>query len=109
MNPQEQILVALQDLDLMLKEAEDSQDQFKKLGFDVSGVEELRKARELLLGQLEQLPEDAAALRARSVAGHQRHVSGLLRRGAVRVPLDALRSQGAHVSELRANPLFPLI
>src|SRR2546426_1534305 len=54
MSPQEQILVALQDLDLMLKEAEDRQDQFEKLGFDVSGVDELRLARSHLLEQLEQ-------------------------------------------------------
>lgn len=53
MNPQEQILVALQDLDLMLKEAEDSQEQLEKLGFDVSGIAELRKARQHLTEQLE--------------------------------------------------------
>jgi predicted nucleic acid-binding Zn-ribbon protein len=53
MSPQEQVLVALQDLDLMLKEAEESQDQFKRLGFDMSGTEELRKARAQLLQQLE--------------------------------------------------------
>ncbi|UCE02085.1 MAG: hypothetical protein JSW67_12615 [Candidatus Latescibacterota bacterium] len=53
MSQQEQLLVALQDLDLMLKETEDSQDQFEKLGFDVSGVEELRKAREQLLEKLD--------------------------------------------------------
>jgi predicted nucleic acid-binding Zn-ribbon protein len=53
MSPQEQILVALQDLDLMLKEAEDSQDQFRRLGFDLRGVDELRKARTVLLEQLE--------------------------------------------------------
>jgi predicted nucleic acid-binding Zn-ribbon protein len=53
MSPQEQVLVALQDLDLMLKEAEDSQEQFQKLGFDVSGTSELRKARTQLLQQLE--------------------------------------------------------
>jgi predicted nucleic acid-binding Zn-ribbon protein len=53
MNPQEVLLVALQELDSMLKEATDSQDQFQKLGFEISGVEELRKARTLLLEQLE--------------------------------------------------------
>jgi predicted nucleic acid-binding Zn-ribbon protein len=53
MNAQEQILVALQELDTMLKEAVDSQDQFRRLGFDVSGVDELRRARTLLLQQLE--------------------------------------------------------
>jgi predicted nucleic acid-binding Zn-ribbon protein len=53
MSPQEQILVALQDLDLMLKEAQDSKAQLRELGFDVSGVEELRKARVQLTGQLE--------------------------------------------------------
>lgn len=53
MSHQEQLLVALQDLDLMLKETEDSQDQFEQLGFDVSGLEELHKAREQLVKQLE--------------------------------------------------------
>ena len=53
MSPQEQLLVALQDLDLMLKEAEDRQDQFEKLGFEMGGVEELRRARAQLVGQLE--------------------------------------------------------
>lgn len=53
MSHQEQLLVALQDLDLMLKETEDRQDQFEKLGFDVSGVQELRRAREQLVEQLE--------------------------------------------------------
>ena len=53
MNQQEQLLVALQDLDLMLKETEDSQQQFEELGFDVSGVDELRRAREQLVDKLE--------------------------------------------------------
>src|SRR5262245_3917011 len=53
MNPQEQILVALQDLDLMLKEAVDSQEQLQRLGFEMSGTEELRKARSQLLQQLD--------------------------------------------------------
>ena len=54
MSPQEQVLVALQDLDLMLKEAEDSHEQFEKLGFDIRGIDELRKAREVLVAQLDQ-------------------------------------------------------
>src|SRR5262249_574299 len=53
MSPEEQILVALQDLDLMLKEAVDSREQFRQMGFDVAGVPELRKARAHLVGQLE--------------------------------------------------------
>ena len=53
MSQQEQLLVALQDLDLMLKETEDSQEQFEKLGFDVSGVEELRRARQQLVDKLD--------------------------------------------------------
>lgn len=53
MSPQEQILVALQDLDLMLKETLERQDQFEKMGFDMSGVEELRKARTELVQQLD--------------------------------------------------------
>ena len=53
MSPQEQILVALQDLDLMLKETEHRHEQFEKLGFEIHGVEELRKAREQLVSQLD--------------------------------------------------------
>jgi hypothetical protein len=53
MSHQEQLLVALQDLDLMLKETEDSQDQFEKLGFDVSGLKELHKARTQLVEKIE--------------------------------------------------------
>ncbi len=53
LNPQEQVLVALQDLDLMLKEATDSEDQFRKMGFNMTNLEELRKARAQLLAQLE--------------------------------------------------------
>jgi hypothetical protein len=36
MSPQEQILIALQDLDLMLKEATDSQAAFERMGFAVA-------------------------------------------------------------------------
>jgi len=72
MNPQEQILVALQDLDLMIKEAKESQEQLEKLGFDVSGVEELRKARAQLTEQLDrnhlQHYERMAARYGRAVA-----------------------------------------
>ena len=53
MSQQEQLLVALQDLDLMLKETEDSKEELARLGFDVSGLDELRKARAQLLGQIE--------------------------------------------------------
>ena len=53
MSAQEQLLVALQDLDLMLKETEDSQEELARLGFDVSGLEELRKARTQLLSRLD--------------------------------------------------------
>ena len=37
----------------MLKETEESREELSKLGFDVSGVDELRKAREQLVHQLE--------------------------------------------------------
>ncbi len=53
MNAQEQILIALQDLDLMLKETTDSKEQFKNMGFETSGVDELRRARTVLLDKLE--------------------------------------------------------
>lgn len=53
MSHQEQLLVALQDLDTMLKEAKDSQDQFEKMGFGVNGLAELQKARAHLVEQVE--------------------------------------------------------
>ena len=53
MSQQEQLLVALQDLDLMLKEAEESREELSNLGFGMSGLEELRSARAHLVAQLE--------------------------------------------------------
>jgi hypothetical protein len=45
-----QVLVALQDLDQMIKEAEDATDRqkFEDMGFPVTGVEKLREARSKL-------------------------------------------------------------
>jgi predicted nucleic acid-binding Zn-ribbon protein len=45
---QVKLLVALQDLDLMIKEAEDSatSDELKGMGFALDGVAELRQARD---------------------------------------------------------------
>lgn len=44
---QAKLLVALQDLDLMIKEAEDTEtsDELKGMGFKLDGVSELREAR----------------------------------------------------------------
>lgn len=43
-----EMLVALQDLDLMIEEADD----VEKLGFNITGCSELKKAREELAGRL---------------------------------------------------------
>ena len=50
MEEQVKLLVALQDLDLMLKEAEDSKtsEELKQMGFKLEGVAELQHAREEL-------------------------------------------------------------
>src|SRR5262245_35270897 len=72
MSPQEQVLVALQDLDLMLKEAADSQEQFQQLGFELGGTAALSAARQHVLQQLEsqhlQHYEKMAARYGRAVA-----------------------------------------
>jgi predicted nucleic acid-binding Zn-ribbon protein len=50
MEDQVKHLVALQDLDLMIREAEDSEtsSEMKQMGFKLEGIEELQKARDLL-------------------------------------------------------------
>lgn len=50
MEEQVKLLVALQDLDLMMRETKDSKtaDEFKQMGFKLDGVAELQKAREEL-------------------------------------------------------------
>jgi len=49
-----QLLVALQDLDQMIREAEDTKNReaLEKMGFPVSGLDELRKAHSKLESQL---------------------------------------------------------
>ena len=62
------LLVALQDLDIMIKEVEEKKtsDQLKDMGFQLDGLEELQKGREKLAGKI------PAALRNRyeRLAGH---------------------------------------
>lgn len=50
MNEQVQLLVALQDLDLMIKEARDNNtsSELKHMGFKLDGVAKLQEAREAL-------------------------------------------------------------
>jgi len=47
MHPQLQVLVALQDLELMIRDAEDQEtaQEEKDLGFDMGGLEDLKKAQ----------------------------------------------------------------
>jgi predicted nucleic acid-binding Zn-ribbon protein len=51
---QAKLLVALQDLDLMIKEAIDSEtsDELKGMGFQLDGVSELRQARDNLASRV---------------------------------------------------------
>ena len=53
MHPQLQLLVALQDMDEMLRETEEQGEEFEGLGFKHGGLEDLRKAREDVAGQIE--------------------------------------------------------
>ena len=48
------LLVALQDLDIMIKEAGEKKtsDQLKNMGFQLDGLEELQKARATLAGKI---------------------------------------------------------
>lgn len=50
MEEQLKLLVALQDLDLMIKEFQegDTSSEMKQMGFSLEGMEELKKAREVL-------------------------------------------------------------
>jgi predicted nucleic acid-binding Zn-ribbon protein len=55
MNPQLQLLVAIQDLELMIRDAEDSDkaQELEDMGFGMSGLDELKKAHEDLQAKLE--------------------------------------------------------
>ncbi len=55
MNPQLQLLVAIQDLEQMIREAEDEQkaQELEDMGFRLSGLEDLRKALADLEAKLE--------------------------------------------------------
>lgn len=48
-------LVALQDLDLMIREAEDADtsSEMKQMGFKLEGIEELQKARDILATRIQ--------------------------------------------------------
>jgi predicted nucleic acid-binding Zn-ribbon protein len=54
MEEQVKLLVALQDLDLMLKEARDSDtsEELKQMGFKLDGITKLQEARENLAGRI---------------------------------------------------------
>ncbi len=55
MNPQLQLLVAIQDLELMIRDAEDAKQaqELEDMGFGMSGLDNLKKAREDLQAKLE--------------------------------------------------------
>lgn len=53
MNPQLQLMVALQDMDGMIKESETQGSELAGMGFSQDGLENLKSAREELAGQVE--------------------------------------------------------
>ncbi len=53
MHPQLQLLVALQDMEEMIREVEDKGDELEDMGFKHGGLEDLRKAREDVASQIE--------------------------------------------------------
>jgi predicted nucleic acid-binding Zn-ribbon protein len=53
MHPQLQLLVALQDMDEMIRETETQGEELKGLGFKHAGLDDLKKAREELASKIE--------------------------------------------------------
>jgi predicted nucleic acid-binding Zn-ribbon protein len=55
MNPQLQMLVALQDLELMIRDTEDAEkaQELEKMGFDMGGLDDLKKAHEELQAKID--------------------------------------------------------
>lgn len=53
MHPQLQLLVALQDMEEMIREVEEKGDELEDMGFKHGGLDDLRKAREALAGQID--------------------------------------------------------
>ena len=53
MHPQLQLLVALQDMDEMLRETETQGEEFEGLGFKHGGLDDLKKAREELATKID--------------------------------------------------------
>jgi predicted nucleic acid-binding Zn-ribbon protein len=55
MNPQLQVLVALQDLEQMIQDAEDEQKahELEEMGFNLGGLADLKKAHDELAAKLE--------------------------------------------------------
>lgn len=53
MHPQLKLLVALQDMEAMIKEVEDQGDELEGMGFTHGGLEDLRKAHDEIVSQIE--------------------------------------------------------
>jgi len=53
MHPQLQLLVALQDMEEMIREVEEKGEELEGLGFKHGGLDELRQAREEVAGQVD--------------------------------------------------------
>ena len=63
-----QLLIALQDLDIMIKEAQDksTSNELKSMGFKLTGIDELREAR----GKLAEKIPQTLLQRYEKLAGH---------------------------------------
>jgi predicted nucleic acid-binding Zn-ribbon protein len=53
MHPQLQLLVALQDMEEMIREVEEKGDELEDMGFKHGGLDDLRKAREDVAAQID--------------------------------------------------------
>jgi len=55
MNPQLQLLVAIQDLELMIRDVEDAEQahEMEEMGFDMGGLDKLKEAHKELQAKLE--------------------------------------------------------
>ena len=100
---QAQLLVALQDLEEMIREAEDPQQRarLESLGFPVTGIDELRSALEALQGKI------SPAMITRYRRG-ERRLHRLLQQYAQLLHQLGEPGQGDQLRELRPDALLAL-
>ena len=111
LDDQVRLLVALQDLDQMIREVEDQDTsaELEKLGFSLDGMEELKAARDRLANQTaaaQPLPARVEELRTHDRARDQRAVHRVFRQGPDVIPLR--KEHRDDLRELRSHPVFRL-